>query len=111
MKIVPIALCLIAISGPAQSTARETELPADVTDLIVRRASCDDWTARGRDDPGLAGDLPSVFAALRCHEVPKDEAALRQRYQDNSVVLAALNAKWRKAVRRVPVQIEQSPQQ
>ena len=111
MKIVPIALCLIAISVSAQTRAQDAELPADVTDLLIRRMGCNDWTARGRNDPALAGDLSRIFTALRCNEVPQDEAALRQVYQDNSVLLAALNAKWTKIVRRLPVQIERSPQQ
>jgi hypothetical protein len=107
MKIVPIALCLIALSVPAKSKAQDTELPADVTDLIIRRTSCDDWTARGRDDPTLARDLADVLAAQRCNEVPQIEAALRERHEGNSVVLSALDAKWTKVVRRLPVQIEQ----
>ena len=110
MRIVSIMLFLIAISAPAQSRAQDSGLPSDVTDLIIRRTSCYEWSARRQRDPALASNLTSVFAALRCNDVPRDEAALRRRYLDNSGVLAALNAKWAKVVRRVPVQIGQSPQ-
>jgi hypothetical protein len=111
MKIVPIALCLIAASVPAQLNAQDTGLPADVTDLIVRRAGCDDWLARVKSDPALSDSVAPIFAALRCNGVPQDEAALRERYQGNSVVVSALNGKWTKFVTRVPVQLEQSPQE
>jgi hypothetical protein len=111
MKIVQTALFLIAILVPAQSRAQETDLPADVADLISRRTSCDDWTARGKDDPTLTGDLSNIRATLRCTEMPQVEAAVRERYQGNSAVLTALNAKWTKFVKRLPVRIEIPPDQ
>ena len=110
MKIVVTALSLIVITVSAQSSAQDTALPADVMDLILRRTSCDDWTARGKADPALAGDLPNILAALRCNEVQQREATLRELYQGDSIVLSALNARWTKVVRRLPIQVEQSPQ-
>jgi hypothetical protein len=97
MKAVILALGIAAVSVPAVAQLKIPGLPDDVSDLIGRRMSCDDYAARGVND----ADLRRV---LRYDEVSKDEAALRKSYKDNAAVLAALNAKWKKIVTRIPVQ-------
>jgi len=104
--IVAAACCLVAASPlPTfpQMRAEDTGLPQDVTDLINRRVSCDDYIARGRLDPTFASGIAPVLINLRCSDVPDEENALRDRYRHDPHVMAALDAKWTKVVRRVPV--------
>lgn len=104
--IVAIACCLIAVSllpALAQMRAEETDLPQDVTDLISRRASCNDYIVRGQLDPAFASGIAPVLITLRCSDVVADENALRDRYGRDPHIIAALDHKWVKVVRRVPV--------
>jgi hypothetical protein len=78
-------------------------LPADVTELISRRASCDEYVLKGRFDPNLAAEFEPLLVTLRCNDVPKEEGILRDRYRSVPQIIAALDAKWVKVIQRVPV--------
>jgi hypothetical protein len=90
-------------SAIAQSCAVATALPPAVTDLIGRRTSCVDWTAKSHTNPSLASGLASTLDTLRCSDVPKEEVAVRKLYHRDAHIIAALDAKWVKVVQRVPV--------
>jgi hypothetical protein len=107
------AIFIVAVTGtlvvasvmPAfsQMQPKTGGLPPDVTELISRRASCDEYILKGRLDPNLAAEFAPLLITLRCNDVPKEEGVLRDRYRSTPHVIAALNAEWVKVIRRVPV--------
>ena len=94
----------VAAATPAEQAARASNLPADVRDFIGRRANCDYWrseetsyaerTELGEDDYDAEREaqIQSSLKRLRCSDLAKDEAALKQRYANNRAVINALNA-------------------
>jgi hypothetical protein len=88
----------------AQTQPGMIELPPDASELIDRRTSCENYSAKGRADPTFAAGLAPVMAALRCNDVQKDEGALRERYRNKPQIIVALDAKWVKLVQRVQAQ-------
>jgi hypothetical protein len=81
------------------------ELPADADDLIDRRASCDKWAAKGHAHQDRAAGIDSTRAYLKCDAVAKDEAALRQKYIGNPLIVKAFDGKWVIIFKRVPLKI------
>lgn len=102
-----VALAALASSvGPAQAQQAErspTDLPADVVAFIGRRSACDDWSSKTAADPKASAPIDDVMRSLKCSDLATDERALRARYASDQHALKAIDASWRKVVRRVPV--------
>jgi hypothetical protein len=98
----PQTLESVLAATPTEQIAGPRNLPADVRDFIGRRANCNYWlseetsyaerTELGEDDydSERAAQIQSALKRLRCSDVTRDEAALRQRYARNQALLSAL---------------------
>jgi hypothetical protein len=83
-----------------QQIAGLGNLAIEVRDFIERRATCHHWQyfaeriELGEDDydSERMAQIQSALKRLRCGDVAKDEAALKQRYARNQPVLSALEA-------------------
>jgi len=96
-----VAECAVAAPSEQQMEWLKT-LPSDVRDFIGRRANCNYWlseetsyaerTELGEDDydSERAAQIQSALKRLRCGNVAKDEATIKQRYASNQGVLRAL---------------------
>jgi|EndMetStandDraft_8_1072994.scaffolds.fasta_scaffold116250_2 hypothetical protein len=108
IRVSVLALLLGTISAAAIAEEQEiltsANLPTDVTAFVSRRTSCDDLALKANADALQTEDADRIRLILKCNAVVPEEAALRRKYQDNSLVIAALDATWVKIVRRVPVQ-------
>lgn len=91
----------LAICAPAP--AGESGLPAEVTRFLSRRSGCHEWSQM-ENDPSQAAQIDKIVRALKCEDIKGDEQAFRNSYADNPRVIAALNATWVKAVKRIPAQ-------
>jgi hypothetical protein len=101
-SVTAITLAWLAPNAPAH--AGPANLPADVEEFLIRRASCQEWSKKATD----ADQTEKIPRSLRCGAVEHDEQGLRQIYIDSSDVLAALNATWVKVVK--PVEITTLPE-
>lgn len=79
--------------------------PADVADIIQRRVGCDALTKSESNHPNRTSDSEAARRYLECDSVVKDEAALRQKYNGDPRILEALDAKWVRVIRSVPLKI------
>jgi hypothetical protein len=80
-------------------------LPADVDDIIQRRVGCDALTTSASKQPDRTSDSEAARRYLECDSVVKDEAALRHKYNGDPRILEALDTKWVRVIRRVPLKI------
>jgi len=64
--------------------------PKDVAAVVERIAICAHFAGEEPYDAGRRKEIAAAMKKYRCEKLDKDEAALRKRYKDNSVVLGVL---------------------
>ena len=85
--VVATTLTLLAASGVAAQRA----LPADVVRFLDRRAECEHWMGEEPYDAERRVQIEEAIGDLRCAELTRDEARLRERYGARSDVTIALD--------------------
>jgi hypothetical protein len=108
MRRVTVLLLVFGVIAPpgapkAEEPAAQADLPAEVDALIFRNASCN-WSTINRGNRSSA-QVEASRRYLKCDAVVKDEAALRHKYNGDPRILEALDAKWVRVIRRVPLKI------
>jgi hypothetical protein len=110
LKSILLAGVVLAISINLPPRARAqvgaAELPSDVSELVIRKASCSEWSKKAIAPEQMA-QLEAIYSNLRaqkCFDVLNDERALRQKYAGNPEILASFGAgNYTKVITRLPV--------
>jgi hypothetical protein len=114
LKSIMLAGVVLAISinlSP-RAQAGSAELPSDVSEFVIRRGSCSEWSKRAIALEQMA-QLEAIYSNLRaqkCFDILNDERALRQKYAGNPEILASLGAgNYTKVITRLPFRIAVPP--
>jgi multidrug resistance efflux pump len=70
-----------------------------------------EWSQKafGPEGKTQLDNIMSMMESLKCGEIASDEKELRQKFAGNATILRALDTKWVKVVKRLPVRIAVPP--